>query len=333
MYYLLILCLALSALLAINALVTLGIAALWRFIRPVTLRWTAAARAQVIFILRLFPLAGALVSVVALIVPSYLTYEPWPPDEVVPVKLAALTLISASGLGLAVWRGLASWRATRLLVANWLREADAVCLETTPIPAYRIRHPFPVLAVVGAFRPRLFIAGQLLDTLAPEEIAAAIRHEAGHLAMRDNLKRVLLRACRDALTIIPCGRSLDDAWAEAAEAAADEYAARAGAPVALDLAAALVKIARMIPQGAKPTMPAGAFLIGEEADGVVWRVQRLAQLAEAGQASEARDAAITDFALSTGMGAFFAVMIYVAVSSDLLATVHLRLEQIFRLLS
>jgi hypothetical protein len=84
--------------------------------------------------------------------------------------------------------------------------------------------------------------------------------------MRDNLKRALMRACRDVLVIVPCGRILDRDWSEVAEAAADEHAARAGATVALDLASALIKIARLIPEGVKPTMPAGAFLIDDNYD-------------------------------------------------------------------
>jgi hypothetical protein len=93
------------------------------------------------------------------------------------------------------------------------------------------------------------------------------------------LKRGLLQACRDALLIIPSGRSIDQAWSEASEEAADENAARQGNGVALDLASALVKIARNIPHGARPTMPAGVFLLGdEEAKGIKSRVRRLIAL-------------------------------------------------------
>src|SRR5262249_52807840 len=153
-----------------------------RFMRPLPAR----TRAQIIFTLRVFPLAGAFIVVAALILPSYLTYEPWPSDEVVTAKLAALTLISAVGIGLAVWRGLVSLRATRRIVANWRRHAEVLDLEGAPVSAYHIRHPFPVIAVAGVIRPRLFIASQIFDSLNDDEITAAIRHEAGHLAMRDN---------------------------------------------------------------------------------------------------------------------------------------------------
>src|SRR5262249_21742559 len=137
----------------------------------------------------------------------------------------------------------------------------------------------PVIAIVGAIRPKLFIADHLFQSLTTEEMAAAIAHEIGHLAARDNLKRVALRVCRDALTIFPSGARLDRAWAEASEAAADEYAARGGRAVTLDLASTLIKIARLVPQGVKPAMPAGASLIINDAEGIAQRVRRLAQMA------------------------------------------------------
>jgi len=320
-------------LLTINAIASLGVEALWRLIRRFMRPLPARTRAQIIFTLRVFPLAGAFIVVAALILPSYLTYEPWPSDEVVTAKLAALTLISAVGIGLAVWRGLVSLRATRRIVANWRRHAEVLDLEGAPVSAYRIRHPFPVIAVAGVIRPRLFIASQIFDSLNDDEITAAIRHEAGHLAMRDNLKRALMRVCRDVLMILPCGRILDRDWGEAAEAAADEYAARAGAASALDLASALIKIARLIPEGVKPARPAGAFLIDDDVDGVVWRVRHLTRLAEMSEAVEWRGAIATRLAMWACPCAFLGGVASTAASPAVLARLHAGLEQIFWFLS
>ncbi len=333
MFYLFVVCLSLSALLTINALASLGAEALWRVIRRTTRRWPARTRAQVIFTLRIFPLTGALICVAVVILPSYLTYEPWPPDEVVTAKLAAITLLSAAGIGVAIWRGLDSWRGTRRLVADWLRHAKAIQLKGAPIPAYRIRHPFPVIAVVGVMRPQLFIASQIFDSLSPDEITAAIRHEVGHLEMRDNLKRVIMRACRDVLMIVPCGRILDWDWRETTEAAADEYASFAGATIALDLASALIKIARMIPEGMRPVMPAGAFLIDDEGDGVAWRVRRLTQLAETNKAGDGRSAWLTRLALQASPCLLVASVASIAASPVILARLHALLERVFWLLS
>ena len=77
-------------------------------------------------------------------------------------------------------------------------------------------------------------------------------------------------------------RSLDRAWSEASESAADEHAAQESSLVALNLASALVRIARMIPKGQRQVMPAAvsAFLVGgEDAPGVKVRVRRLVELA------------------------------------------------------
>jgi Zn-dependent protease with chaperone function len=279
MFELLGICLALAALLTLNALGATLASALWGALRSRFEDWPAAARARLIFALRVFPSIIAAVCVGALILPAYVAHEPRRSVEPVGLNLGVLTVISAAGLLLALWRGVAAWIATRSLVKDWSLLAEPLRFDQVRIPAYRLRHQFPVIAIVGAIRPKLFIADHLFQSLTREEMAAAIAHEGGHLAARDNLKRAALRACRDALAIFPCGAKLDRAWAEASEAAADEYAARGERAVALDLASALIKIARLVPEGVKPTMPAGALLIGDGADGISQRVRRLACMA------------------------------------------------------
>ena len=142
-----------------------------------------------------------------------------------------------------------------------------------------LRHPFPVIAVVGVFRPKLFIAEQIFSTLSEAELAAAIEHETGHLVTRDNLKRVLLRIGRD-LLVFPMGKKLEKAWAENSESAADEYAAQSNKETALNLASALIKIAKMVPTNATATMPLGAFLIENQEVDVTWRVRRLLEISK-----------------------------------------------------
>jgi beta-lactamase regulating signal transducer with metallopeptidase domain len=133
--------------------------------------------------------------------------------------------------------------------------------------------------VVGVFQPKLFIAEQIFSLLSEEELAAAILHESGHLATHDNFKRVLLRVCGD-LLVFPMGKTLEREWAQCSESAADEYAAQIKAETALDLASALVKIARIVPPAASPNMPLGAFLIEKTDADITGRVRRLLLLAE-----------------------------------------------------
>lgn len=318
--------LALAALLTFNTIASFLTALLWRALRHRTSEWQANSRVQVIFALRVFPSVVSVICVAALLLPAYIVHEPRQGIETVSYKLGFLAVISAVGLSLAIWRGAAAWVVTRRLINNWLRHSERIELEQIKIPAYRLKHSFPVIAVVGTFRPRLFIADQLFDALRTEELKAAVAHEDGHLAAFDNLKRALLRACRDALTIVPCGRLLDRAWAEESESAADEYAARGGGRVALDLAAALVKIARLAPHGARPMIPAGALLIGENAGGIADRVKRLTQLAALGQHSIERSVLSmqTSFWLSFGLLAAGALLI--AANHRSLSTIHQLIE-------
>jgi Zn-dependent protease with chaperone function len=333
MYALLGISIVLAALLTINALATLLATALWRTLEPRAQNWTAETRARILFALRLFPMLGAFACALILLTPSYLTHEPTDTDEVVSTKLAVLASVSAIGIALALWRGFAAWRATRRLDADWQRHATPLQLEGFGIPAYRMRHPFPVVAIVGVFRPRLFIAEQIFGTLSESELAAALAHERGHLAMFDNLKRASLRACRDALSIVPCGRSLDRAWAEASEAAADEYAARGGAHVALDLASALVKIARIVTPHTSPTMPALAHLIGEDTSSVSWRVRRLTELASQDGVVAKRRAFSSPLMIWSSLCAFLFALVLTATDSTLLWFLHQAIEHIVSALS
>jgi Zn-dependent protease with chaperone function len=279
-------CLALAALLTLNAMAAFLASALWRAIGARAEAWPAASRARLLFALRVFPPIIAVACVGALLLPAYITHEPRSAVEPVSLKLGVPAAISAAGLALALWRGVAAWIATHRLIRNWMRVAEPVSFDR--IPAYRLRHQFPVIAIVGAIRPKLFIADHLFQTLTREEMAAAIAHESGHLAARDNLKRAAMRFCRDALAIFPTGAGLDRAWAEASESAADEYAASGGKAVALDLASTLVKVARLVPEGVKPTMPTMASLIIADADVIARRVRRLTQLAAGDDLSSSR---------------------------------------------
>ena len=87
------------------------------------------------------------------------------------------------------------------------------------------------------------------------------------------------------LTIVPSGRSLDRAWSESVECAADEHAAQLSSDIALNLASALVRIARMVPVGVRTELPLATFLVGEETRGIKVRVRRLVEIASVGRSN------------------------------------------------
>ena len=330
MYELLGLCLALACLLAFNTVASLATALLWRGLAPALSDWPAAARARLLFMLRILPVVLALMLVGLVLLPAYIANEPRHSVEAVSFKLACLALLSGAGLCLAMWRGAATWLATRRLTRNWLDHAEALPEQAFGLPVYRIKHPFPVLALVGVWRPRLFIAEKLLAALSPEELQAALAHESGHLAARDNSKRAWLRACRDVLTLVPCGRSLDRAWDAATEEAADEYATRLNPACTLELASALVKIARLAEPGMKPArqllQPISASFIGYEAGTVAARVKRLLQLSEAASlATERLSRGLLTIQWAT-LALCFGLAVFTLNSPMLLASAHNWLE-------
>ncbi len=102
--------------------------------------------------------------------------------------------------------------------------------------------------------------------LSDHELEVAVRHELGHKRSWDNLKKVLISA-----TPFPGMSSLESAWREAAELAADD-AAVATRQDALDLAAALIKLSRSSKQWCEPALASGLV---SGSSSISRRVQRL----------------------------------------------------------
>jgi Zn-dependent protease with chaperone function len=205
------------------------------------------------FVRRVLPLAGLLTGMLLLMGPAFLLHEPAQADERPGIVASALAALGVLLLGAAVARAARTWLATRRLIAEWSRDAEPIHLPGQPAPAFGIAHAFPVVAIVGVWRPRLFIARRVLQALTPDELQAVLAHEACHLRAGDNVKRWLM-ACAPALGFRPLAGRLEREWEEATEIEADR-----GAGGALELASALVKTARLAPAGADLRVPAAAF--------------------------------------------------------------------------
>src|SRR6185369_11641843 len=154
-------------------------------------------------------------------------------------------------------------------------------------------------------------------------------HECGHLAAHDNFKRSVMRVSRAALLLIPCGRSLDRAWSEASESAADEHAAQQSSLVALNLSSALVRIARMIPAGERHNTPAAvsAFL-SDDSPGVKVRVRRLVELAASDPRQLVSNASIVRFVPWLVLAAFVVASEMIDSRPHALATAHHYVEHV-----
>ena len=335
MYTFLGITLVLALLLTINATATLMAAGFGRLCKPLLRKCSARTRAEILFVMRIGPPVLAILAIAAFMIPSYLVYEPHQTDESVSWKLGLLAALSAIGVGLAIARGIRTWLATRSLLKDWLASSTRIELDAISVPTFVLQqHSFPIIAVVGAIRPRLFIADHVLESLSTEELAAAVAHECGHLAAHDNFKRSIMRVSRAALLLIPCGRSLDHAWSEASESAADEHAAQQSSLVALNLASALVRIARMIPGGQQHEIPAAvSTFLSDDSPGVKVRVRRLVELAATDPRLLVSNASIVRFVPWIVLS--FVVVVGVTLESrpQVLASVHHFVENIVVVLS
>jgi Zn-dependent protease with chaperone function len=217
----------------------------------------ARPRAGSLLLMRTAPALFAAAVTVGAVMPAYLAFEPRK-AEVPGGPLIALAGLGAALFAVGAWRVCRALLATRALRALW-RGAEAVRLPDCPQPALVSAHPFPIVAAVGVLRPRLLVARQVLDALSPAELAAAARHEMAHVAARDNLQALLLRGLPDVFGVLPVGRRLEAAWREAVEESADAAVGPPGTAPALDLAAALVKVARLAPARATLPLPTPAL--------------------------------------------------------------------------
>lgn len=244
---------------AVNAAVSLGVALFWRF---ESRRISPPLRAPyTLLILRLLPTAASTLFVALFFLPGFLRLEPR--DGVEAVGPLMLAIASVPGLLLvgAGWRGVRSLLATERLVRHWTSGAERLQLPETPAPTYCIDSDFPVISLAGVVRPRLFLSRQVVRSCTATEIQAALAHEAAHRASRDNLKGLLMRSCPDFLSWTSVAKSIESTWNEISEAVADESAAGSDPGARAELAAVLVKIARLAVGRCFPyEVPVSAFL-------------------------------------------------------------------------
>jgi Zn-dependent protease with chaperone function len=257
--------------LAAHAIVSSGVALVvaMTWARLATPQGLSASRAATrLFLLRLAPSAAGLTAAV-LVLAGYGLWEGRGGGEVVgPLALACA---AAGGLLFATGalRLAGALRMTRRITRELERSAQAL-LPAWTLPSFVVDAPFPVVALVGIVRTRLFVARRVLDACTREEMAAVVAHEHGHARQRDNLRRLVMTAAPDALSTCAAGGRLETAWSRAAELAADEWASTRTSN-GIPLASALIKVARMAVASVDP-LPASALFRG---DPIAERVDRL----------------------------------------------------------
>jgi hypothetical protein len=248
-----------------------GVAAGWQQVRARLDALSPAARARLLAALRLLPAAAAALAALVTFL-GFLRYEPPGVDE-----SAGFVLLSLSGTGLlcvaaGLYRLAGALRQTRRTMSAWPLERIGTAES---LPLFSVDAVFPIVAVIGVFRPRLLIARQVAARCDRRELDAMIAHELAHVRAGDNITRLLFTAA----PIVPfssrTGREIEQDWIAASEQAADDEARRSGQS-GLALASAITKVARLA-TGSAPLVNASAILSGS---GVEYRVRRLLEASE-----------------------------------------------------
>jgi beta-lactamase regulating signal transducer with metallopeptidase domain len=304
-----------------------GIAA--RFFVPSALRLTRRMQprsaAQFLLAVRLAPFALATFAVLALCIPSYLSFEPSATREEVGLICVIAAFLASSLLIISLARGIRAVVSTSSYARECLKSGMQVQTPTTFSPITVIDNEAPVLAMVGAFRPQFVISRNVLETLSSEELDCAIRHERAHRTSADNFKRLLILLAPDVLPFLTNAFSaLDRAWITFSEWAADDSAVANDQHRSLSLAGALVHVAQI---GAAPRLsPLCTSLVSSNSacmnQDLSARVDRLLHIAPLRQKSPNRLRAIlTAVTIATACAVFVALL-----RPDTLHSVHELLE-------
>ena len=217
----------------------------WEMIRRILRPQSARGAADLLFSLRITPLALSSVITLAFTLPSFLILEPRSTNEaigIMPLALGCFCLILlATGIARAA---MAQKKASHALV-KWLDgsvQMDSQIRESgAAIPIFRTGTDTPTLTVAGVCAPKVLVSRAALAMLNPRELKTALRHEIAHAQRYDNLKKLIFR-----FSVFPGMQDLEHAWSEETEMAADD-AAVSSFRDALDLAAALIKVSRLGP--------------------------------------------------------------------------------------
>lgn len=304
-----------SVFVMVYGIVSLAVGCTWRRIRSRARHLPVGRLADLLFMLRISPLAIATVTTAAFTVPSFLLLEPRSIEEplgAIPVVLALCgAILAVSGLLNAV---LAIRRASRT-ISDWTSSAEPV-QSAVPVPVLRIGRAVPAMTAAGIVRPRILLSGSAEFVLNGNELRTALNHEIAHIRRRDNFKKLLVH-----FVAFPGLRGLESAWLEATEMAADDAAVSSTAD-ALDLAAALIKLSTL--RAVEPSPDLTAALVHGHANSINARVERL--ISWSGNCRRSQN-----FSAWRGVGAAIATIVLFAITyGSLLARVHTATEWLVR---
>ena len=195
-------------------------------------------RPRLLVTIRLFPAVASLLFVGAMFVPSQWAFEPRDTEETFGLIWYALAMVGGLLLARSILRAISISTATRRFR---LSEGTGMLGRRD----VREVHDLPGVSLAGIVRPQILINSRVIEDLSPAELEVAMAHEAAHRDAFDNLTRWAFACAPDLLVRSATAKRLEQEWSDAAEFRADARATRGDAARGLQLAAALIKVARL----------------------------------------------------------------------------------------
>jgi BlaR1 peptidase M56 len=266
---------SLSCFVLLYCLLSALVATVWRPLKP--LHVAEQSVAGILFALRILPLLASVIVTFALVVPSFDLLEPRSMQEGMGAMPLALGVCALLLIADGCFRVIAAQTRTTRLVTRWLEGALPLKTDADSAVTFQSRRETPPITLVGVCNPRVLVSESTIALLSHDELRIALKHELEHLKSHDNLKKLIFRFCP-----FPGMAKLESAWSQAAELAADD-AAVSNQCDAVDLAAALIKLSRLVPVEATPVC-----IMGFVAGSLSQRVARLLAWEEANKARRVR---------------------------------------------
>src|SRR5215831_17179994 len=117
--------------------------------------------------LRLFPVVGALVLVLTVALPAFLSYEPHQDREAAGPLLLTLAAFALLTVGHGIWRGWRAWTAARSLLQACAPARRWVVENGRRVHVVDIDEP--IIGVVGGWRPQVVTTECVISACSRDE--------------------------------------------------------------------------------------------------------------------------------------------------------------------
>jgi hypothetical protein len=201
-------------------------------------------RAESILYARSAPVIASLLFSMCVVFPAWLRFEPVESGETVSALLLNAAFLTILPIFQGARLALRMFFNTRDRLVSWGLHGRR-SRTVSDFDVVEVKSEDLALCVGGYLRPTIYASTAVLQSLGPEEFKAALAHEASHATSRDPLRLLWMGSCPDFLRLLDLDQAWRRAFSSASEFAADECASRGDRERALDLASALVKVARL----------------------------------------------------------------------------------------